>query len=145
MGSIDQKRIFRPAPPNMRKVILSTNIAETSLTIDDVVYVVDSGKVKENSFDALTGISMLRMVWISKTSATQRKGRAGRCQPGVVYRLYSRPRFDNFATFQTPEIMRTPLMELCLHTKLLAPPVTPIADFLARTPQPPMFLGELIK
>ncbi len=83
---------------------------------------------------------MLKTAWISQTSATQRKGRAGRVRPGVVYRCYSRSRLRNFSKFQLPEILRTPLMELCLHTKLLAPPNTPIADFLNRTPQPPSFM-----
>ena len=83
---------------------------------------------------------MLRTTWISKTSAAQRKGRAGRVRPGVVFRLYSRARHADFSQFQTPEVLRTPLMELCLHTKLLAPPNTPIADFLNRAPQPPSFM-----
>ena len=60
---------------------------------------------------------MLRCSWISKTSAAQRKGRAGRVRPGVVFRLYSRARHADFSQFQTPEVLRTPLMELCLHTK----------------------------
>lgn len=83
---------------------------------------------------------MLKMVWISRTSATQRLGRAGRCRPGICYRLYSSARFAHFSEFQTPEILRTPLMELCLNTKLLAPANMPIADFLARSPQPPSFI-----
>ena len=86
MGSGDQKRIFRPAPPDKRKVILSTNIAETSVTIEDVVYCIDSGKVKEKSYDAISNVSMLKMVWISQTSAIQRKGRAGRTRPGSIFR-----------------------------------------------------------
>ena len=128
------------ATPGRRKLILSTNVAETGITLNDVVYVVDSGKVKEKSFDALTNVSMLKTDWISRSSATQRKGRAGRCQPGRVYRLFSAFRHAHLSAHPTPEILRTPLLELCLQTKLLAPPNTPIADFLARVPEPPAFL-----
>ena len=73
----------------------------------------------QKSYDSLTEVSMLRCSWISKTSAAQRKGRAGRVRPGVVFRLYSRARHADFSQFQTPEVLRTPLMELCLHTKVL--------------------------
>jgi HrpA-like RNA helicase len=83
---------------------------------------------------------MLKTDWISRSSATQRKGRAGRCQPGRVYRLFSAFRHAHLPAHPTPEILRTPLLELCLQTKLLAPPNTPIADFLARVPEPPAFL-----
>lgn len=117
--------------------ILSTNIAETSITVNDVVFVIDSGKVKEKSFDALSCVTMLKMVWISKASAIQRKGRAGRCQPGVCFRLFSRLRFQSMLEFQTPELLRVPLQELCLHTKLLAPINCPIVDFLMKAPDPP--------
>ena len=79
------------------------------------------GKVKEKSFDSLSGTSSLQTAWISQNSATQRKGRAGRTAPGRVFRLYSRQRFENMCLTATPEILRTPLMELCLSTKLLAP------------------------
>ena len=110
------------------------------MTIPDIVYVVDTGKVKLKSFDSLTNTSMLKSDWISQTSATQRKGRAGRCQAGQVYRLYSSTMHSNMAQFTTPEILRTSLLSLCLQTKLLAPPNTPIADFLAKVPDPPPFL-----
>ncbi|XP_055956156.1 3'-5' RNA helicase YTHDC2 [Patella vulgata] len=83
--SSDQKRVFKQPPAGVRKIILSTNIAETSITINDVVYVVDCGKVKEKTFDALSGITMLKSNWISKASSQQRKGRAGRCHPGICY------------------------------------------------------------
>jgi len=86
MGSQDQKKIFKKITPMSRKIILSTNIAETSLTIDDVTFVVDCGKVKEKSYDALSNSSSLKLSWISKASSEQRRGRAGRTKPGVVYR-----------------------------------------------------------
>ncbi|XP_069818801.1 3'-5' RNA helicase YTHDC2 isoform X3 [Dendropsophus ebraccatus] len=137
MQTADQKRVLKTPPDGIRKIILSTNIAETSITVNDVVFVIDSGKVKEKSYDALNHVTMLKMVWISKASAIQRKGRAGRCQPGVCFRLFSRLRFQNMLEFQTPELLRMPLHELCLHTKLLAPANCPIADFLMKAPEPP--------
>uniref|UniRef100_A0A3Q2EH85 RNA helicase n=1 Tax=Cyprinodon variegatus TaxID=28743 RepID=A0A3Q2EH85_CYPVA len=75
MQTLDQKRAMKPTPSGVRKIILSTNIAETSITIDDVVFVIDSGKVKEKSFDTLSRVSMLKSVWICKASVLQRKGR----------------------------------------------------------------------
>lgn len=137
MQTNDQKKVFKPAAQGFRKIILSTNIAETSLTIDDVVYVIDSGKVKEKSFDAISGVCMLRCNWISQACAKQRKGRAGRCQKGICYRLFSSIRYNNMLPNQTPEILRLPLQELCLYTKHLAPPNTPIAEFLERAIEPP--------
>ena len=139
MVSLDQRKIFRPPPCGLTKVILSTNIAETSITIDDVRYVIDAGKVKEKSYDSLSGVTMLRMTWISKDSAKQRQGRAGRTQPGVCFRLFSSMRYSSLLQNTVPEILRTPLMELCLATKLLAPFGTPIAEFLSRAPDPPPF------
>ncbi|KFO90874.1 putative ATP-dependent RNA helicase YTHDC2, partial [Buceros rhinoceros silvestris] len=165
MQTLDQKKVLRSPPPGVRKIasirglnhiyiilfrlyfynyliflllqILSTNIAETSVTVNDVVFVIDSGKMKEKSFDALTCVTMLKMVWISKASAIQRKGRAGRCQSGVCFHLFSRLRFQNMLEFQTPELLRMPLQELCLHTKLLAPINCSIVDFLMKAPDPP--------
>ncbi|KAM9367474.1 3'-5' RNA helicase YTHDC2 [Phaethornis superciliosus] len=137
MQTLDQKKVLKSPPSGVRKIILSTNIAETSITVNDVVFVIDSGKMKEKSFDALSCVTMLKMVWISKASAIQRKGRAGRCQPGVCFRLFSRLRFQNMLEFQTPELLRMPLQELCLHTKLLAPDNCPIVDFLMKAPDPP--------
>nr|XP_033784979.1 3'-5' RNA helicase YTHDC2 isoform X2 [Geotrypetes seraphini] len=158
MQTSDQKKVLKIPPLGIRKIILSTNIAETSITVNDVIFVIDSGKVKEakmhypqiedscfstgkkiikKSFDALNHVTMLKMVWISKASAIQRKGRAGRCRPGICFRLFSKLRFQNMLEFQTPELLRMPLQELCLHTKLLAPINCPIADFLMKAPEPP--------
>ncbi|GAB6019416.1 3'-5' RNA helicase ythdc2 [Chamberlinius hualienensis] len=140
MHSFDQKKGFKPAAPGVRKIILSTNIAETSVTVQDVVFVINSGKIREKAFDALSNTSSLRSVWISKSSAMQRKGRAGRCRPGICYHLFSRIRLKNMQEFQQPEILRVPIQDLCLQTKLLACPNTPIADYLARAPDPPPFM-----
>ncbi|KAM6901867.1 3'-5' RNA helicase YTHDC2 isoform 2-T2 [Lycodopsis pacificus] len=137
MQTLDQKRAMKNTPPGIRKIILSTNIAETSITISDVMFVIDSGKVKEKSFDTLSNVSMLKTVWISKASALQRKGRAGRCRPGICFRIFSRLRFSNMLEFQVPQLLRMPLQELCLQTKLLAPSSCPVAEFLSKAPQPP--------
>ncbi|XP_050044993.2 3'-5' RNA helicase YTHDC2-like [Dermacentor andersoni] len=137
----EQRLVFNTMPPGVRKIVLSTNIAETSITISDVTFVIDSGKVKEKSFDSLTGTSLLKSVWVSQASAMQRRGRAGRTHPnGVCFHLMSRQRFCSLASFQQPELLRLPLQELCLQAKLLVPPNVPIADFLARAPDPPAFL-----
>uniref|UniRef100_A0A8C3L563 RNA helicase n=1 Tax=Chrysolophus pictus TaxID=9089 RepID=A0A8C3L563_CHRPC len=137
MRTLDQKNVLKTPPSGIRKIILSTNIAETSITVSDVVFVIDSGKMKEKSFDALSCVTMLKTVWISKASAIQRRGRAGRCQPGVCFHLFSRLRFQNMLEFRTPELQRMPLQELCLHTKLLAPVNCPVVDFLMKAPDPP--------
>ncbi|KAG7197988.1 hypothetical protein KM043_016214 [Ampulex compressa] len=137
MQTCDQKKVFKPSPQGTRKIILSTNIAETSITIDDVVYVIDSGKVKEKFFDALSGVCTLKSTWISQACAKQRKGRAGRCKRGICYRLFSSVRYNNMQPYQTPEMLRLPLHELCLFTKHLAPSNTPIAEFLDKAIEPP--------
>lgn len=136
MNSGDQRRVFRKVPHDVRKIILSTNIAETSVTIDDVVFVIDAGKVKEKSFDSTLDVSMLKSVWISQASAIQRRGRAGRCRPGVCYHLYSSYRYNHMQKFQVPEILRMPIHELCLQVKLLSPN-TSVAEFLSKCPDPP--------
>uniref|UniRef100_A0A672ZQ76 RNA helicase n=1 Tax=Sphaeramia orbicularis TaxID=375764 RepID=A0A672ZQ76_9TELE len=137
MQTIDQKKAMKTSPPGVRKIILSTNIAETSITINDVVFVIDSGKVKEKSYDTLSHASMLKTVWVSKASALQRKGRAGRCRPGICFHLFSRLRFNNMLEFQVPQLLRMALQELCLQTKLLAPTSCTVAEFLSKAPQPP--------
>jgi len=136
----EHRKAFQLAPRGKRKVVLATNIAETGVTISDVVFVIDTGKVKMKSFDSLTNTTQLKSEWVSQTSAKQRAGRAGRCQPGQCYRLYSSTLHQAMAQFTTPEILRISLLSLCLQTKLLAPSNTPIADFLSRVPDPPSFL-----
>uniref|UniRef100_UPI00358E29D8 3'-5' RNA helicase YTHDC2-like n=1 Tax=Myxine glutinosa TaxID=7769 RepID=UPI00358E29D8 len=136
----DQKRVLKPAYPGTRKIILSTNIAETSITVNDVVFVIDSGRVKEKSYDAISSVTMLKSVWISKASAIQRRGRAGRCRPGVCFHLFSCRRFMNMEEYQTPELLREPLQELSLYTKLLAPKNVTVEEFLTKAPEPPSLL-----
>ncbi|CAH1239477.1 DHX36 [Branchiostoma lanceolatum] len=119
MPTVNQTQVFERPPQGVRKIVLATNIAETSITIDDVVYVVDCGQVKEKSFDITNNLATLQPVWISKASAKQRRGRAGRVQPGVCFHLFSRLKESKMEEYQLPEILRTPLEELCLQIKLL--------------------------
>ncbi|XP_044262840.1 3'-5' RNA helicase YTHDC2-like [Tribolium madens] len=136
MNIKEQHEVFKPFPDNVRKIILSTNIAETSLTIDDVVYVVDCGKAKVQTYDSCSGLSSLQTQWISKACVKQRAGRAGRTQSGVCFHLFSRTRYDSFLEERIPEILRVPLEELCLNTKSLAGNIS-IYNFLVMAPDPP--------
>lgn len=136
MSIRDQFDVFKPLK-NCRKIILSTNIAETSITIDDVVFVIDCGKAKEKTYDSYNRLSSLETLWISKACAKQRAGRAGRTMPGKCYHLYSRQRYEHFDDERVPEILRTSLDELCLHTKILAPNNMNIHEFLSYAPDPP--------
>ncbi|XP_054884372.1 probable ATP-dependent RNA helicase DHX34 [Poeciliopsis prolifica] len=112
-----QDKVFDVAPPGVRKCIISTNIAETSVTIDGVRFVVDSGKVKEMSFDPKAKMQRLQEFWISRASSEQRKGRAGRTGPGVCYRLYAESDYNAFAPYPVPEIHRVALDSLVLQMK----------------------------
>ncbi|KAJ6736074.1 DEXH-BOX ATP-DEPENDENT RNA HELICASE DEXH2 [Salix viminalis] len=135
--SMEQKKVFKRPPQGCRKIILSTNISESAITIDDVVYVIDSGRMKEKSYDPYNNVSTLQSSWVSKASAKQREGRAGRCQPGICYHLYSKLRETSLPDFQVPEIKRMPIEELCLQVKLLDPHCK-IEDFLQKTLDPPV-------
>lgn len=115
-----QAKVFEPTPPGVRKVILSTNIAETSLTIDGIRYVVDSGYVKQNNYQPSTNVSSLDVAIISKASANQRAGRAGRTSSGRCFRLYPKWAYYNELPDSTvPEIMRTNLDGVILLLKSL--------------------------
>ncbi|KAL0380131.1 UNVERIFIED_CONTAM: DExH-box ATP-dependent RNA helicase DExH3 [Sesamum angustifolium] len=135
MPSAEQKLIFDKPEDGVRKIVLATNMAETSITINDVVFVVDCGKAKETSYDALNNTPCLLPSWISKASARQRKGRAGRVQPGECYHLYPRCVHDAFADYQLPELLRTPLQSLCLQIKSLQ--LGSISEFLSKALQAP--------
>ncbi|XP_034649879.1 probable ATP-dependent RNA helicase DHX34 [Drosophila subobscura] len=111
----EQDKVFDYAPEGSRKCIVSTNISETSLTVDGVRFVVDSGKVKEMSYDAACKGQRLKEFWVSKSSAEQRKGRAGRTGPGFCFRLYSQQQFDAFEPYPAPEIYRVPLDTMLLQ------------------------------
>lgn len=111
----DQDKVFDYAPEGYRKCVISTNIAETSLTIDGIRFVIDSGKVKEMFYDAVYKIQRLKEFWISRSSAEQRKGRAGRTGPGVCYRIYSEEEYAAFEEFSLPEIKKCPLDSVLLQ------------------------------
>ncbi|KFO96120.1 putative ATP-dependent RNA helicase DHX34, partial [Calypte anna] len=113
----EQDKVFDLPPPGVRKCILATNIAETSVTIDGVRFVLDSGKVKEMSYDPQDKLQRLQEFWISRASAEQRKGRAGRTGPGVCFRLYSQSDYDSFPPYPLPEIQRVALDSLVLQLK----------------------------
>ncbi|XP_053684082.1 ATP-dependent RNA helicase DHX33 [Sabethes cyaneus] len=106
MTQNSQMDAFLPAPPFTRKVILATNIAETSITIPGIKYVIDCGKSKVRAFDSLTGIDTLKVTWISKAQAWQRTGRAGRMEDGECYRVYTSEEFQAMEANSKPEILR---------------------------------------
>ncbi|KAI5077555.1 hypothetical protein GOP47_0007379 [Adiantum capillus-veneris] len=105
----EQQRVFITPPHGMRKVVFATNVAETSLTIPGIKFVVDCGLAKESCIDPKSGMNVLKICQIDKSAAMQRAGRAGRTQPGVCYRLYSRAVFDAMVPHRVPEILRVHL------------------------------------
>ena len=120
-----QQRIFDPSPKTSfdgklgRKCVIATNIAETSITIDGVVFVIDSGRVKLSSVTNTSHMKSLLPVLISQSSAIQRTGRAGRTRPGKCYRLYPKDVFDSMAKDTLPEIMRCDLTSTILHLNVI--------------------------
>ena len=134
LTSEQQLYVFEPAPENTRKVIVSTNIAEASVTIDGIVYVIDCGFVKLRAFDPKTGIETLTATAISKASASQRAGRAGRTKPGKCYRLYTQSAYESLPDVTVPEIQRSNLAPIILQLKALGIDNVLRFDFL--TPPP---------
>lgn len=134
LSSEQQLYVFEPAPENTRKVIVSTNIAEASVTIDGIVYVVDCGFVKLRGFNPQSGIESLTATPVSKASATQRAGRAGRTRPGKCYRLYTEAAYHNLPETTVPEIQRGNLAPVILQLKALGIDNVLRFDFL--TPPP---------
>eukprot|EP00039_Didymoeca_costata_P004713 m.75692 g.75692 ORF g.75692 m.75692 type:complete len:691 (-) comp12518_c0_seq1:97-2169(-) len=145
VSSRDQRQIFDPPPSGMRKVVLATNIAETSITIDDVTVVVDSARVKEMRYDDVRRMGILQEVSISKASATQRAGRAGRVRRGTCFCLVSKKQYEKMQEHTTPEILRVPLEDLVLQIELqsLGEPTTFFAKCL--TPPTPSAVKGAIK
>lgn len=135
MPTVDQKQIFERPPSGTRKIILSTNIAETSITIDDVVFVIDCGKIKINNFNLETKTQTLLPEWVSLANADQRKGRAGRVQPGVCFHLFTRARRMILDKYLKPEILRTRLEDVLLMMKILQ--LGKAEPFFARLLDPP--------
>lgn len=111
----EQEKVFEQAPKGKKKVVVSTNIAETSITISDITTVIDSGLAKLNFYSPRTYTSSLIETFVSKASCNQRKGRAGRTRPGTCYRLYSRRDFESRELYTKEEIYRTDLSEVVLR------------------------------
>lgn len=131
----EQKRVFARPPPGKRKVVVATNVAETSITIDDIIAVIDSGKVKETSFDPQNNMRKLEETWASRAACKQRKGRAGRVQEGRCYKLYTENLEKQMAERPEPEIRRVPLEQLCLSVRAMG--MRDVSHFLRRSPTPP--------
>ena len=130
-----QSRIFEPTPAGARKVILATNIAETSVTIDGIYYVIDPGYVKINAFDSKLGMDTLKVSPISQAQANQRSGRAGRTGPGKCYRLYTEAAYRNEMLPNTvPEIQRQNLAYTILMLKAMG--INDLVNFEFMDPPP---------
>ena len=130
----EQKRVFQRPPSGSVKVVLSTNVAETSITIDDVVCVVDAGRVKEERYDAERLMSSLDDVAVSQAAAKQRRGRAGRVRPGIAFHLF--PSDAPLNRYTDPEVRRVGLQQLVMRVKALNLPGS-AEEVCARLPEPP--------
>ncbi|KAJ2059448.1 helicase [Coemansia sp. S146] len=118
LSAAEQRRVFA-RPQEGRKVVVATNIAETSITIDDIGFVIDAGRVRELRHDYGTRVARLTTVLCSQAAAAQRRGRAGRTRPGVCFRMYTRRIYDTMPLHADPEILRSPLEQVCLRVKAL--------------------------
>ncbi|EKM60771.1 uncharacterized protein PHACADRAFT_203923 [Phanerochaete carnosa HHB-10118-sp] len=128
-----QMQVFKPPPEGHRLVVVSTNVAETSLTIPNICYVIDCGRAKERRYDHANSVQSFQVSWISKASAAQRAGRAGRTGPGHCYRLYSSAIFETyFEQFSLPEILRMPIEGVVLQMKSMH--VDAVVNFPFPTP-----------
>ncbi|XP_007195657.1 ATP-dependent RNA helicase DHX29 isoform X1 [Balaenoptera acutorostrata] len=135
LSTQDQAAAFTLPPQGVRKIVLATNIAETGITIPDVVFVIDTGRTKENKYHESSQMSSLVETFVSKASALQRQGRAGRVRGGFCFRMYTRERFEGFMDYSVPEILRVPLEELCLH--IMKCNLGSPEDFLSKALDPP--------
>ncbi|KAJ1303181.1 hypothetical protein OPQ81_011380 [Rhizoctonia solani] len=133
LPSDKQMKVFEPPPEGARLVVVATNVAETSLTIPGIRYVVDTGRAKERQFDPTSGLQSFDISWISKASAAQRSGRAGRTGPGHCYRLYSSALYEShFPTHAKPEIERMPVEGVVLQMKSMG--IDAVLNFPFPTP-----------
>ena len=133
-----QARAFVRPPPGGRKIVVATNVAETSVTIDDVTVVIDTARVKEMTHDPAAGIGRLTEGWVSRAAVKQRRGRAGRVRPGVCFKLCSRRVHDRVLAADTsPEVARAPLEPLCLSLRSALPADVSLAAGAASLITPP--------
>ncbi|KAI9271222.1 P-loop containing nucleoside triphosphate hydrolase protein [Helicostylum pulchrum] len=135
LSSEHQEKAFDIPPDGVRKIVFSTNIAETGVTISDVTVVIDTGMAKVVSYDEKKRVTRLLQKYVAKANARQRRGRAGRVQEGVCFHLFTEKRFEEMANFETPEILRLPLEELCLRIKVCN--LGSIRDVLGAALDPP--------
>ena len=127
-----QQRVFSPVSPDCRKVVLATNIAETSLTIPGIRYVIDSGVVKIKHHNAELGAEVLAVGPVAQSQAAQRAGRAGRDGPGIYFRLYTHKQFMALSPLATPEIQRCDLASVLLNLLAIGVPNAEDFDFMDR-------------
>ncbi|KAK2740128.1 hypothetical protein FQN57_006243 [Myotisia sp. PD_48] len=132
----EQKRVFARPPAGKRKIIAATNVAETSITIEDIVAVIDSGRVKETRYNPVDNMVRLEETWASQAACKQRKGRSGRVREGTCYKMYTRNAEFNMPSRPEPEICRVPLEQLCLSVKAMRG-IQNVQAFLANTLTPP--------
>lgn len=143
LSTEQQMYVFEQAPDNTRKVIFSTNIAEASVTIDGITYVVDSGFVKERAYNPISGIETLTAVPISKAAAAQRAGRAGRTRPGRAFRLYKEETYTSLPDANVPEIQRSNLAPFILQLGALG--ITNFLRFDFLTPPPAELMSRALE
>ena len=133
----EQRRVFERPPSGIRKVVLATNVAETSITIDDVGFVIDTARMKEQRYDASKRLASLEDCFVSRANARQRRGRAGRVAPGVAVHLVSKHTHDKYIDgHQAPEVQRVPLEQLVLRIRAMNLPGT-AASVCERLLEPP--------
>lgn len=143
LSSEQQLYVFDRTPDGARKVVFSTNIAEASVTIDGIVYVVDCGYVKQRAYNPKTGIETLTATPISKASASQRAGRAGRTKPGKCYRLYTETGFEALPEANIPDIQRANLAPVVLQLKALG--IDNVARFDYLSPPPAELMSKALE
>lgn len=139
LQSSEQRLVFKKPPSGKRKVVAATNVAETSITIEDIVAVIDTGRVKETSYDPSNNMVKLAEVWASKSACKQRRGRAGRVRAGKCYKLYTKAAEAKMAERPDPEIRRVPLEQLCLSVRAMG--IADVPGFLASALTPPESLA----
>jgi ATP-dependent RNA helicase TDRD9 len=131
-----QKEAFSYAPRGCRKIIISTSIAESSITVPDIRYVVDFCLTKQTHTDELTNLTSLELAWASQSNLDQRRGRAGRVESGICYRLITEEFYKRLPQFPYPAILREPLDKVVLRTKRILPTMAP-KNVLALALTPP--------
>ena len=132
----DQDRVFAELPPDTRRIIISTNIAESSVTIPNVKYVIDLCLTKQMMRDEFSSFTSLRQAWASKSSCDQRRGRAGRLSAGLVFRMVPRAFYEQLPSHTIPEMLRIPLHRTILRVKVLDIPGQ-IQEVMADALDPP--------